>query len=214
MRFAPGRMVLRRHFMRDHQLARVWAGHVAADDGHGLWLWVATGSVFRDVGAADGRAFRDVPFAEWGRTARTLRELRWQGDVLMLHPHECAYSVWFFFDRGSFRNWYVNLERPGVRWDDGAAAGLDTVDHDLDLVIAPDRSWRWKDEDEFAAHLACPDVYWVDDGAAVRAAGREVVKLIEAGEFPFDGTGCDFRPDPRWPVPAALPPGWDRARPW
>jgi len=215
MRFARGRVVLRRHFMRDRLLARVWAGHVAADDWRGLWLWIPEGSVFRDIGAADGRTFRQVPFADWGRTATAMRELRWQGsDVLMLHPTGAEYSVWFLFADGVFRAWYVNLERPAVRWDDGPAAGIDTVDHDLDLVIEPDRSWRWKDEEEFADHLAHPDVYWVDDEATVRAAGERVVKLVEAGEFPFDGTGCDFRPDPMWGVPEALPPGWDRPRSW
>ena len=30
-----------------------------------------------------------------------------------------------------------------------------------------------------------------------------MIKLIEAGEFPFDGTWTDFRPDPAWPVPRA-----------
>jgi hypothetical protein len=85
MRFQPGEIILRRHFMRD-TLARVWAGHVAADDAHGLWLWIASGSVFRDIGAADGRPFRRVPFEAWGHTAKRLHELTWAGDVLMLAP--------------------------------------------------------------------------------------------------------------------------------
>ena len=72
MRFARGRRVLRRHFMRGHQLGRVWVGHVAADDERGLWLWIADGSAFRDVGAADGRTFRQVPFVEWPRTPARL----------------------------------------------------------------------------------------------------------------------------------------------
>ena len=51
--------------------------------------------------------------------------------------------------------------------------------------------------------------YWVRDEAAVWAEGRRVIKIAEAGEFPFDGTWTDFRPDPSWPIPE-LPPGWDR----
>jgi len=210
-RWPAGRPVLRRHFMRDGILARVWAGHVAADDDHGLWLWVASGSTFRDIGAADGRAFREVPFGAWGRTDKALRELTWRGDMLMLHPRDGAYSLWFFFaPDGAFRTWYVNLEQPVTRWDDGDAAGVDTVDYDLDIVATPDRRWRWKDEDEFADHLAHPDVYWVDDAEAVRSEGKRVVTLIESGAFPFDGTGCDFRPSPQWPLPLSLPSGWDR----
>ena len=75
----------------------------------------------------------------------------------------------------------------------------------------PDRSWGWKDEDEFAERLAFPDHYWVTDEAAVRAEGERVVELVEAGEFPFDGTWCDFTPTAG--VAACrdgLPPGWDR----
>jgi predicted RNA-binding protein associated with RNAse of E/G family len=119
--------------------------------------------------------------------------------------------VWFFRDdRDRFTEWYVNLEERALRWDDGDVAGVDVVDQDLDIVVAPDRTWRWKDEDEFAERLALPEHYWVQDEAAVRAEGRRVVKLIEAGEFPFDGTWTDFVPDPTWPVPRSLPPGWNR----
>ncbi len=208
-----GRLVLRRHFMRDNILARVWAGRVAADDDTGLWLWIARNSVYRDIGAADGRTFREVPFGEWGRTDKALKALTWQGDVLMLHPRSGAYSLWFFFSQnGDFTGWYVNLEEPGTRWDDGAAAGIDTIDQDLDIVVAPDRSWRWKDEDEFADHLAHPDVYWVEDPESVWAEGKRVVGLIESATFPFDGTRCDFRPSLSWTVPTSLPKGWDRPR--
>ncbi len=206
-------MVLRRQFQRADLLSRVWVGRVAADDERGLWLWVASGSAFRDIGAADGRAFREVPFAEWGRTAKTARELIWVGDVLMLHPPGQAHSVWFFFEPdGAFRSWYINLDAPAVRWDDGHAAGVDTVDYFLDVVVAPDRTWRWKDEEEFAHHLAHPDVYWVDDADAVREEGERVIKLVEAGEFPFDGSGTEYRPNGSWSIPAAMPVGWDRPR--
>jgi hypothetical protein len=213
--FTPGQPALRRHFMRGHDLGRVWAGHVAADDDRGLWLWFASGSPWADAGAADGRTFREVPFDEWGRTERALGHGTWSGDALMLHPPGVAYSVWFFFTGGRFASWYVNLERPGVRWrNDDGLVGIDSVDYDLDVVVAPDRSWRWKDEAEFAEHLALPETYWCDDEAAVRASGAEAVTLIEAGEFPFDGTMTDFRPDPQWTTPTEFPVGWDRPRAW
>src|SRR5262245_21109588 len=105
-----GQLLVRRQFHRGELLGRAWVGRVAREDEHGVWLWVAAGSAFRDVGAADGRRFREVPFAEWGRTARAMRELHWSGDMLMLHPPTGAYSVWFFFTpQGAFREWYVNL---------------------------------------------------------------------------------------------------------
>ncbi|CAM5283882.1 hypothetical protein SFUMM280S_03889 [Streptomyces fumanus] len=40
----------------------------------------------------------------------------------------------------------MNLEEPLTRW----AVGVDSEDHFLDLTVQPDRSWLWRDEDEFA----------------------------------------------------------------
>jgi len=135
--------------------------------------------------------------------------------MLLLHPRESAHSVWFFFTpAGEFRSWYVNLEEPTAWWQDEATAGIDTVDYDLDIVVTPDRSWRWKDEEEFADYLAHPDTYWVPDADAVRAEGERLAATVEAGGFPFDGTRTDFRPDPSWTVPLTMPLGWDRPRVW
>ncbi len=214
-RLRPGRDAVRRQFHRGQLIGRVWVGRVVSDDERGLCLWIPDGAAYLDVGAADGRTFREVPFGEWPGTPKRLNRLSWKSSVLMLHPPEGDYSLWLFFGPGGeFRSWYVNLERPVARWDDGGTAGVDTLDYDLDIVVSPDLRWRWKDEDEFAYHLAHPDVYWCDDAEAVRAEGRRVVKLIEAGEYPFDGSFTDFVPDPTWGVPAEIPAGWDRPRGW
>jgi hypothetical protein len=155
---------------------------------------------------------RDMPFAEWVTLRYRPEFATWNGPgVLEFTPPDAAHSVWWFrTPEGAFAGWYVNLEEPAARWDDGHLAGVDTVDQDLDIWVEPDRSWRWKDVEEFDERLAFPEYYWVSDGEAVWAEGRRVVKLIEAGEFPFDGTWCDFQPDPQWTVPAVLPGGWDR----
>src|SRR5215475_6924419 len=124
-----GQLMVRRQFHRGELLGRAWVGHLAREDQHGLWLWVADGSALRDIGAADGRLFRQVPFGEWGRTAKAMREVHWSSDMLVLHPRTvdgrsassraAAHSVWlFFWPDGTFRDWYVNLEEPAVRWDD------------------------------------------------------------------------------------------------
>jgi hypothetical protein len=39
-----------------------------------------------------------------------------------------------------------------------------------------------------------------------------MVPVIEAGRFPFDGTWCDYRPDPQWTIPGPVAAGWDRPR--
>jgi hypothetical protein len=187
---------------------------VVADDAYGLWIWIAAGSPFLDIGAADGRSFRQIPFAQWPATPKALVARTWQPrGALMLHPPGAAHSVWLAFNRdGRFHDWYVNLEEPVTRWTDGPLSGVDTVDQDLDVVVAPDRGWRWKDEHEFAAHLAVPEAYWVEDPEAVWAEGKQVIAQAEAGAFPFDGTRTDFRPDPEWTIPTRVPAGWDRPR--
>jgi hypothetical protein len=185
---------------------------VISDDERGLLLWLARGSAVIIEVAADGRRVRDMPFVEWSVLEHRLTTDTWAGPgVLKFIPPAGDHSVWFFrTDEDAFKCWYVNLEEHAARWDDGTIAGVDVVDQDLDVVVAPDLTWEWKDEDEFAERLAAPEFYWVPDPEAVRAEGRRVIKQAEAGDFPFDGTWTDFRPDPGWPVPTDLPPGWDR----
>lgn len=211
MRFAEGRPVLYRNISAG-RVVNVRPCRVLSDDDRGLLLWLARGSAVAVEVAVDGRSVRSMAFAEWVGLGHHLVDGTWQGPgILKFIPPDVDHSVWFFRDdEGRFTEWYVNLEERALRWDDGGVAGIDVVDQDLDIVVAPDRTWWWKDEDEFAERLALPEHYWVQDEAAVRAEGRRVAKLIEAGEFPFDGTWTDFVPDPAWPVPRALPPGWDR----
>ncbi|WIM95452.1 DUF402 domain-containing protein [Actinoplanes oblitus] len=211
MIFKPGRLVLHRD-THHGRIAFAHPGRVVSDDERGLLLWVARGSAIAVETTLDGRYPRDLPFVEWMTAERAPRSERWRGPgVLRLFPPGANHSVWFFRDdRGDFTNWYVNLEEAGVRWDDGEVAGIDVIDQDLDIVAAADRTWRWKDEDDFAERLAAPEHYWVPDEAAVWAEGRRVIAAIEAGAFPFDGTWTDFRPDPAWPTPTELPAGWDR----
>jgi predicted RNA-binding protein associated with RNAse of E/G family len=213
MRFEPGRVILHRHFHGD-RIGLLKTSIVVRDDDQGLLLWVPRGAPMLDRKAVDGRGLRAMPFDEWTVTDTKLWEVNWGGPaILKLLPPGADHSVWWFWDeRGAFKVWYVNLEEAGVRWDDGVVAGVDIVDQDLDIVVAPDRSWRWKDEEEFVERLAYPAHYWVRDEAAVREEGERVVKLIEAGVFPFDGSWCDFRPDPAWSTPAVVPAGWDRPR--
>lgn len=214
MRFETGQVVLRRYFQRAGTLSVVQYGRVVADDDRGLRLWIGDGSPLRWRGTADGRSLRDLPFSEWIHTPQRLHEGVWEGHgILVLIPPGAAHTVWWFWRPGDvFAGWYVNLEQPAVRWRDGQLAGVDTVDQDLDIVAEPDGSWAWKDEHEVAERSAYPGHYWVDDPGAVRAEGEQVVKLIEARVFPFDGSWCEFRPDPSWAAPPDLPAGWDRPR--
>ncbi|MDG4767218.1 DUF402 domain-containing protein [Solwaraspora sp. WMMD406] len=211
MRFQPGQLIMHRNVRRG-RLGWVRPARVVSDDEHGLLVWLDRGSPVANEVADDGRGMRAMPFTEWITRSYQIKHGFWLGPpVLKFLPTGAAHSVWWFRDDDhQFLNWYVNLEEPGVRWADDELAGVDVVDQDLDVVIRPDRSWTWKDEEEFVERLAFPEHYWVRDEAAVRAEGRRVITIAEAGEFPFDGTWCDFRPEPSWSPPAELPLGWDR----
>jgi hypothetical protein len=209
--FRPGQVVVHRN-VRQGCIGWIRPARVVGHDERGLLLWIAPGTTIAYEVTADGRGMRSMPFDEWSTCSHRLAEGTWTGGgTLMLLPEGAAHSVWWqYAEDGRFTQWYVNLEEPAVRWEDDGLAGVDIVDQDLDLVVRPDRTWEWKDEEELAERLAHPAHYWVTDEAAVRAEGERVLSLVNRGRFPFDGTWCDFRPDPGWPVPTDLPPGCRR----
>ncbi|GAA2472764.1 hypothetical protein Ahu01nite_046000 [Winogradskya humida] len=212
---APGTVFLYRN-IDGPRLASVRPCRVVSDDERGLLLWLTRGTTVIVEETLDGRGIRDMPFTEWVTQPVRVVPSVWQGPgLLKFIPPGADHSVWFFQDEQEhFKFWYVNLEERALRWDDnsdgGGLAGVDVIDQDLDIVVRPDRTWQWKDEDELAERLALPDHYWVHDEDALRAEGLRVIKQIEAGDFPFDGTWTDFRPDPSWQAITDLPTGWDR----
>ena len=98
-------------------------------------------------------------------------------------------------DDGRFRGWYVNLQSPFRR----TAYGLDITDLALDIVVRPDRSWYWKDEDELQMALdagACTPEF----ASHIRRAGEEVVGLIESRKTPFDDEWTSWRAPDGWAI--------------
>jgi hypothetical protein len=167
--------------------------------------WLPGGTVRAAPVLADGRPLRAVEAAAWFTHELSSVQKRWGGfGLVMLFPLAGAHSVWLFWDdRGSFRNWYVNLERPHVWHRDGC----DTRDELLDLVCDEPRRWRWKDEDELDIAVQ-EGVMTTERAVEVRAEGERVAGLIERWEPPFADGWERFRPDPAWPAPV-LPAGWD-----
>ncbi len=209
----PGRFLVHRGFV-DERLVFARLGRVVGHDERGIRLWFAHGTPLAVSLSEDGEGIRDMPFKEWTQRRQVLVTKKWRGpNIFMFIPPDRAHSVWWFWGPdGEFVGWYINLEEPSVLWENGALVGVDTTDQDLDLWVHPDRTWEWKDEDEFEERLQFPDHYWVRDAAAVRAEGEHMTKVVESGAFPFDGTWTDFRPDPSWEIPGELPAGWDRPR--
>jgi Protein of unknown function (DUF402) len=102
---------------------------------------------------------------------------------------------------GAFRGWYVNLQSTYR-----TPYGFDVVDQTLDIVVRPDRTWYWKDEDELAlavAKGACSGDY----AATLRRAGEEAIKLVEERRSPFDDERTNWRPPSDWEI-LQIPDGW------
>lgn len=196
----------RRCVRRDGTLALVHAGRVVADDERGLLLWVDTGSTVLRRTTLEGAPTRKMGLAQRHSIPTILSAGSWHGNgVLILTPPAAAHSIWWFFgEHGGFRGWYLNLETPAVRWP----GGIDLEDQALDIWVHPDRTWLWKDEDEFEERTGHPGYWSAEEALEIRAEGERLIAVAEAGTFPFDGSWIDFAPDPQW-TPATLRPDWD-----
>jgi hypothetical protein len=71
--------------------------------------------------------------------------------LLLLFEPQNYYSTMYFWDDDSneFLCYYINFQLPFQR----AHCGVETLDLDLDLVISPDFSYEWKDEDDYQKQL-------------------------------------------------------------
>jgi hypothetical protein len=179
---------------------------VVRDDPELLAVWMAPGTECVKPVLADGTPVHVEPLESRYTKPRTVQRDRWFGTgVLKLARPGEPWSVWLFWEPGwQFKNWYVNLEEPLVRW----AGGVDSEDHFLDITVNPDRSWEWRDEDEFAQaqKAGLMDAQLAE---RVRKAGRSAVAVIEAWGAPFADGWQHWRPDASWAVPS-LPEDWDR----
>ena len=95
-----------------------------------------------------------------------------------------------------FLGWYVNLEEPFRR----TPLGFDVRDLQLDILVDPERKWRWKDEDELEGSVKRG---LISEAVArrARAEGAAAIADIERGAWPFTDDMRDWRPDPTSPIP-------------
>ena len=169
-------------------------------------LFLEAGSPLKLPADRDGNYLpRSVPLIQRGREIASLTDGTWTDNhVLMIHEIHRLGSVWLFWGETdwSFNGYYVNLQAPL----EPNPIGFDTADYLLDIVVKPDFTWSWKDEDEFEValeHELIPSVLL----HAVRAEGRRFIREIEGRAWPFGKNLEQWRPDPEWEAPA-LPSNW------
>ena len=134
-----------------------------------------------------------------------LADFEWDVSTLWLMPAGAWHAVWVSWHKtGEHWGWYVNLQEPFRR----TPIGFQAMDLMLDLLVYPDRQWRWKDEDEFEAFIIHG---LIGDTTAlrVRDEAQRVIERVERNLPPFNEPWATWQPDPSWPKPE-LPEGWDQ----
>lgn len=105
---------------------------------------------------------------------------------------ESSWSRWnaLFLMRPS--DWHATW----LRWQHGFLVR----DLQLDLVVAPDRTWRWKDLADLERSVEL-GVISEPIAARARAEADAVIPRIEQALQPFDSTWLAWRPRRSWSIP-------------
>jgi len=199
--WSSGDVVALRH-LNGGRSSHVWPMLVVEDSPGVIALYIATGTRTKRRARLDGSPLdRALPYEERHRVPWRLGDGSWFGSsCLQLHRPGEPRAWWRWLD-GS--GWYVNLQAPLRR----TGSGFATEDWVLDVVVAANGTWAWKDEDEFAAAQRVGR-FDADAAAAVLDAGDDAVVAIESRSWPLDGSWETWVPDAAWVSPD-LPEGWD-----
>ena len=182
-----------------------WPARVIADDGETLttamWpglvgygpsTWVE--SMKTRNAALRGQGIDNLAKSSWNLAAWT-----WRSNICL---RQVVVDRWFavtaFFDADTerFGCWYIDFGRPPTR----TALGIDTLDLFLDVVVNPDFSIVWKDQDEYGRAVRL-GLLTSDERQSVEDAKQEVVQLVGVRAL-LRGACEDWRLDRSWVLPA------------
>ena len=160
----------------------------------GYWRWKRGGDRTQGTRWQDARE-EHIP----------LRVFAWERNrILIFLEPEKYYSTFLFWDHEAdqFSCYYINFQLPYRR----SHCGFDTLDLDLDIVIDPSYSWKWKDLDDYHDGIREGGIRdeWV---TGVKQARAEVFDRIHNRRYPLDGSWLSWRPDPTW-TPPQMPEKW------
>lgn len=211
--FTPGETIVVREQWRD----RLWSAvphRVVATDEDTVISWVPTGTV--SVWSSNRRLPVAAGLTREQRKLLALRTLEVEQveaaeapDKLFFHQRDRWSRVNLGWDptTGAFRGWYVNFERPPAL----TSTGVTSMDLVIDIWVDPDRTWRWKDAEDFDRAIS-EGVHPPELRPVIAAEADLVVRAIDQGSGPFADHWTRFRPDPRWALPV-LPESCARGGP-
>jgi hypothetical protein len=110
----------------------------------------------------------------------------------------------FSWPDGEFKGWKIDLESPFKR----TPLGFDITDNMLDVIVRPDFSWYWKDEEGLARRVR-QGLYTAQEAESFYADGRQAIQAVEKREPPFSDPWPEWRPDASWSIPHA-PADWEK----
>ena len=199
--WARGDVIALRYVTTDARIEMCWPCRVVGDTPELLAVFIAAGSRYKarpKMTAAEKRQERGAILPP--------HEYEWRRDTLRLFlPGQC-HSVFLFWDgdneKREFLHYFVNMEEPFRR----TAVGIDTQDHTLDIIVRPNLTWKWRDEEELDSHVR-HGYYTADLARAARLEGERVIEAITRKAHPCLNGWDRWRPDPSWKTPS-IPAEW------
>ncbi len=198
--FEVGQSILCRGLDEHDRITNVLPVRVVRDEADLVALWLPMGTLsikpeLIDHTPGTPRCWVD---GNW-----RLTKSAWRREVLILVRPAERWATWVKWSpEREFQGWYVNLQSELTR----TRLGFDHLDHQLDILVATDRSWRYKDEVELEI---CVEMGRLTpkQAVAIRADGAAVVQRIEADDPPFSRGWERWTPNPTWALPR-LTPDW------
>lgn len=198
-RWAVGDQILQQNVLLG-RLTNARPETVVQDDGEFLILYTHPNAPYRSTHltnryslSLEERIDQILDFDSWQFEDRRSGEFH----LISISPPGAWYSIWLIWNSNwEFRTWYVNFQSAYRR----TARGIIVEDLTLDLKVAPDLSWSWKDEDEYA-EMVRRGVISTSQANAIESVKSEVIELIDQKRGPFDSGWTNWRPLEEWQVP-------------
>ena len=145
--------------------------------------------------------WKDYLAARWDMQPYTWHTNRF---LVLLYPKK-YYSINLMWNHAEnrFLCYYINFQLPFQR----TKPGFQTLDLEIDLVINPDYSWHWKDEEEYKEGIELKVIRpeWVDN---IETAKQEILEKLKQIQYPLNKDWINWIPDSEWTLPR-LPSNWN-----
>jgi hypothetical protein len=125
--------------------------------------------------------------------------------LVLLEPEKFYATIYFWReDTNQFLCYYINFQLPFWR----SPCGFDTLDLELDIIIDPERNWRWKDEDDYQKAIDGGIILkkWSNE---INLAKLDIFEKMKKQKYPLDGKWLNWKPDTKWATPK-LPANWNK----